>query len=106
MSAPVPVAVIIAAARKKYLTVFRKQQAVSPAQALTPESAGLKRTMIFRHLVRQGVIVATSANTFYLDEAREQEVQKLVKKRGLMVVSILIIVLLIIVAIAFAGEGA
>lgn len=88
-------AMAILAARNKYIRVFKNQHAVSPQGAITPENFGLKRRMIFKRLLRQGVISAATKNTFYLNESREQMLRKQSRKTALTVMALLILALLI-----------
>src|SRR6478672_2758853 len=93
MSASV-VPAIVAARMRHYRNAFRAAGATTPATAIRLADAGLRDSLIFHRLVREGILVPAGDGRYYLDELREATVQRN-KHR---ILAILVFVILILLA--------
>jgi hypothetical protein len=75
-------AAVVAKARREVISHFMQNNAVSPAAAVrwTPDRR-LKQRMLAR-FVRQGVLVETAADTYYLDVPAYDRWRRSVRKRA------------------------
>lgn len=62
---------IIAALRHRYIRIFREAGATHPGAAIYPADFGVRDSLVFRKLVRQGIFVETGNGRYYLNEERE-----------------------------------
>lgn len=91
MSATVAVMAIL----RRYVRIFRKAGATSPSTAIRPPEHGVRNSMLFQKLVRQGVLVKMGDDRYYLDETREAEMRNRRQKAVIIVLAILVIGLII-----------
>ncbi len=83
---------IVAAQFRKIVRSFQTREAYSSATARTVEELGIRHSLIFRRLVRKGVIIESGSEKYYLDKDRLEQYTKIRRK----------VVLLILLAIACA----
>lgn len=88
-------AIAIMAQRKKLIRRFKNAGATSIDTAINATDHGIRHSMIFQKLVRDGVIVNTNNNQFYLDEAAETELRKLRLRIIFMMLSVVAILFVI-----------
>jgi len=88
-------AAVILIQMRKIINGFRAANATSPVTAIVPSEHGIRRSIIFNRLVRDGVLVPVNEERFYLDEEREVEVQKRRRKTALFLVALIIIGILV-----------
>ncbi len=81
-------AIAILAQRKKLIRRFKNAGATSIDTAIDAQDHGIRRSLIFQKLVRDGVLINTNTNQFYLDESTEIELRKLRVRIILMVISV------------------
>ena len=93
-SAPI-IAARLARNRRKIFEAFRTSSATSPTNAKTLSEIGIKSSNLFRTQVRRKVIVQVENEKFYLDEAREREMDRLRHRIVASVISAMLIFLLI-----------
>jgi hypothetical protein len=91
---------IIAIRMRRYKEAFRAAGAISPATAIRPAEKGLRESLIFHKLVREGILVAAGNGRFYLDESRDAAVMR--TKRKIMAV-LVFIVLVVLISSAIAA---
>lgn len=98
MSAPTVILLLI----KRYIRIFREAGATNPANAIVPGKHGIRTSMVFKKLVRQGVLVQVgNEERYYLDEVQEA----MHRKRRLVLAGIVIAVVLAGLLIAyFSGQ--
>jgi O-antigen ligase len=92
---------IIALKMRRYKEAFRAAGAVTPATAMRPAEAGLRESVIFHKLVRQGVLVAAGNGRYYLDERRDATVRS--NKRKIVVALLAIILVLLAIGLIAAS---
>lgn len=68
--------IAIAAKTRKYRRVFKNANATSPETSILPEEYGIRKSLIFNKMVREGVLVALNKERYYLNERRDNEVRK------------------------------
>jgi len=85
---------IIAVKMRQYKEAFRTAGATAPHTAIRPADAGLRQSLIFNKLVRQGVLVAVDNDRFYLDETRDSAVTH---TRRMVLAGLVILILLILI---------
>lgn len=86
-------AIAIIAKRKKIIRQFRAANATVPERAIDPFILGLCHGFVFRKLVVRGILIETTRNLFYLDEAREQIYRESRRKMGLVMMAVILVVL-------------
>ncbi|MEO6490146.1 MAG: hypothetical protein ABIO04_09425 [Ferruginibacter sp.] len=84
-------AIALIAQRKKLINKFRNAGAVSIDTALDTSAYGIPHSIFFTKLVRDGILVNTSTNFFYLDELTVIELIKQRQKIILMMLSMTLI---------------
>ena len=92
------VPVIIIVKMRQYKEAFRTAGATTPHSAMRPADAGLRQSLIFDKLVRQGVLVGVGNDRFYLNETRNRAVTH-TRRKVLAVLIVIILIFLIISAI-------
>jgi hypothetical protein len=90
MSASV-VPAIVAARMRRYRNAFRAAGAITPATAIRLADTGLRESLIFQRLVREGILVPVGNGRYYLDEVREAAVQRM-RHRILAIVLLIVLV--------------
>ena len=95
-----PAIFAVMARQKKIISVFHKAGATNSVNAIFPEEHGIHQRIIFRKLVRDGIIVQAYQGRYYLDELREKNVGK--RRRD--IIGIILMVIAIIVLIAFLWQ--
>lgn len=83
---------------KRYIGIFRKAGATNPTRAINPSEHGIRKSLVFGKLVRQGVIVSVDDTLYYLDEEREAAHAK---RRHAIVTVVLVVIVVAIIAGAF-----
>lgn len=86
---------IIAIRMRRYKQAFRTAGATSPAAAIRPADCGLRETLVFHKLVREGILVQVGNGRYYLDETRDAAVMRIRQKLILALLCIIILILLI-----------
>ena len=95
-SAPI-IGARLARNRHKIFEAFRISSTTSPTNAKTLSEIGIKNSHLFRTQVRRKVIVQVENEKFYLDEAREREMDRLRHRIAAGVIITLLIFLLVMV---------
>jgi len=86
-------AIAIVAKRKRIIRQFRAANATVPERAIDPFILGLSQGLVFRKLVVRGILIETTRNLFYLDEAREQTYRESRRKMGLVMMAVILVAL-------------
>ena len=94
---------IIAARMRRYKEVFYAANALTPTTAIRLADKGLRESLVFHKLVRQGILVAVGDGRFYLDEERDEAVMH--SKRKFLAVLVIISLGLLIIGIISAWKG-
>jgi hypothetical protein len=92
MVSPNATGAIVAAKFRKIVRSFQTREAYSSSTARTIEELGVRHSLIFRRLVRKGVIVESGSGKYYLDKDRLEQYTQIRRK----------IVFFILLAIALA----
>lgn len=79
------------AQRKKLIRKFKSAGATTIDNAIDTGKYGIRHSLIFNKLVKDGVLINTYSNFFYLDEATEVDLQSQRIKIILMIISVLAI---------------
>ena len=74
---------------KKIIRAFHEAGATSPARSIIPAEHGMRHSLVFQKLVRQGVLVPVNEERYYLDEAVAARQQS----RRQMIVRIILLVM-------------
>ena len=82
-------AIAIVAKVNKYKRSFRKLGATTPAKAIVPEAHGIRKSIIFSKLVRDGILKAVSKDRYYLDDVQDAAIRK--KRQSLILVILCIV---------------
>ena len=75
----------------RYIRIFRAAGATNPSNAIIPAAHGIRNSLIFKRLIRKGVLVAASDNKYYLNQEKEVFYRK---HRQKIVVVLLVLILL------------
>ena len=94
---------VVAAKRNKIIRQFLSKGAVSYKESRTLEQLGLKKSLIFNRLIRQGIIVEVTFDRYFIDLEKYDEEER--ERRRLVTVLLVLIALGIIVAIAYSFWG-
>ena len=70
------VTTIILAQINKYIRIFRQANATSPSRAIIPWEYGIRNSLVFQKLVRQGIFVPVNEERYYMDEIKEAAYRK------------------------------
>jgi hypothetical protein len=82
--------ILVVAWRLRMLVrAFKALGALSPDSAVPATSLNVRRGAIFRRLIRRGVIIESSGDRYYLDQARYQTWRSTRRKRALISLSAL-----------------
>ncbi len=102
MMTPVVYAPPVAAAlRKRYIKIFKKEDALAADKAINPDMHGIRRNGTFKNLLKQGVLVEVTPDAFYLDIERDTAVRSRRRKTGIIVLAAMIIILSLITIFIF-----
>ena len=93
-------AAVIARRRRKILRAFRDAGALSAETATTRDELGLRRSVVFRRLVRTGVLVDAGSGRYYLDEEAAARAHHLRVLRVQLMMAVVAVVLLLILVTA------
>lgn len=52
------VPIVIMALTNKYIRIFKDADAITPHSAILPQEYGIRQNLVFKKLVRQGILVA------------------------------------------------
>jgi uncharacterized membrane protein YidH (DUF202 family) len=91
----------VAAQRRKILRKFRDHRALSAESARSTAYLGLRQSLLFRRLVRSGVLVACGGARFYLDEEAAERDQF---RRSQLALWILAAVMAAVIAVLILGR--
>lgn len=91
---------IVAIRIRRYKNAFRAAGATSPATAIRPAETGLRESLVFHKLVREGILVAVGNGRFYLDEARDEA---LMHQKRKIIIALLFIILVLLISSAIAA---
>lgn len=86
--------IIVAKKRRKIIKAFREAGATSKENGKTLKSLGIRNSVILKIMKLKGVLVETGEEGLYLDEVREEIVNR---HRKFIVAAVLIILALIII---------
>ena len=89
-------AAAIARKRRKILETFQEAGALSAEDAKSHEELGLRRSVIFRRLVRTGVLVDCGGELYYLDEEAAARAHHMRVLRVQLIMAVLVVVLFLI----------
>ncbi len=90
------------AERRRYLRIFKKQNALSLESAIDPELYKLKKGIIFKNLVKQKILLqVANNNTYFLDENRERQIRKKAQKVAIIIMTIVAAFALISLAVIY-----
>ena len=95
MIAPNAGGAIVAAQYKKIVRSMQTHEAFSASTAKTPEELGVRYGLIFRRLVRKGVIIETGSGKYYFDRNRYEQYNQMRRKFALLVLLAIATALLI-----------
>jgi hypothetical protein len=70
---------------------FQNLNAVAPESAVSHEELNVRRAVIFRRLVHQGVIGTVGEDRYYLDTDRYQEWRAARRRRALIALALIVI---------------
>lgn len=89
--------ILIAAKTKKYKRLFRKAGATSPSTAIIPEQHGIRKTLVFSKMVRDGILIQVN-DGYYLDEFKnDSTVSRRMQAVFYLIIGLLIILILVLV---------
>jgi len=91
---------IIVAKTRRILRKFEDADATSPGNTRTLEELGLRHSLIFRKLLRQGVFVEASPRRYYLN--RENLVEYNERRRIRKTIAFAVLALLVIMGIIYS----
>ncbi len=86
---------IMASQSRKIVRSFQTREAYSSATARTIEELGIRHSLIFRRLVRKGVIVESGSGKYYLDKDRLEQYTQIRRKIGFFILLAIVLALLI-----------
>lgn len=84
---------------KRMLKVFKDRGATSPKKAINPSDLIDFKRFTFNRLVKKGILKEAYPGLYYIDEGRENEVQKMEMTVLAVILVLLVTGLIIIVAI-------
>jgi hypothetical protein len=93
-------AAIVMAVRNRYIRRFRQAGATTPGHSVEPGSIDVPESLLFKKMVRDGVLVRTGNDSYYLDEQREA----VLRKKRLTWLSLLLLAILVILLLATVSE--
>jgi hypothetical protein len=85
---------VVAAQRKKILRAFEQHDATDPERARTPDEVGCRDSLVFRSLVRRGVLREAGGGRYYLDLESASRLRA--RQRAMALIAVLAIVTLVI----------
>ena len=83
------VATVIHMKMNRYIRIFRTAGAIDPSHAINPVEHGVRKSLIFIRLVRQGIIISVNDDLYYLDEEKESAH----RRRKQMIVAIVLLLI-------------
>ena len=86
---------IVAAQFRKIVRSFQTREAFSSSSARTKEELGVRHNLIFRRLVRKGVIIESGPGKYYLDRNRLEQYLQLRRKILLFILLAMVLAILI-----------
>ena len=95
---PALVAILILVRIRKIIEKFKSTNTKSPGASKTLDVLNIKRSFIFKRLLKRGVLIETNYNRFYLDE--ENLITYNNRRRRIMIAVVLVMIILILVEIA------
>ncbi|RYF86048.1 MAG: hypothetical protein EON98_04840 [Chitinophagaceae bacterium] len=87
-------AAVIVAVRNRYIRTFRKVGAVDEVTAIVPSEHGIRESLIFKGLVRRGIIMNAGGDRYFLNEVVEAADRK--RRQTIVLVLFILIFLLLI----------
>ncbi len=89
----------IAVKRKKILAKFRDLGALSPDSAKSSQDLGFRRSLLFRRMVRTGVLVDCGDGRYYLDETTQERDQHRRRRRAAWLVAVAIVAMVVVLVV-------
>ena len=83
---------------RRIVHAFREANATAPARAIVPSAYNIRQDFAFRRLVQRGVLIAVTAQRYYLNEQAETRYRKQ-RQTAVLVVAVLLVVILIIIGL-------
>lgn len=93
------VPIVIIAQTKKYIRIFKDADAITPHSAILPREHGIRNNLVFKKLVRQGILVEVGNERYYLDLVKELEIKK--QRHTMIMIFLGIILILMIITLFF-----
>lgn len=90
--------------RKRLIRRFREAGAVSPENAVVPESVHARQSWVFRQMADAGVFLATTDGRYFLDEQAAAEFMHQKRMRGLVFAAVVLSFLLVLWAFGMIGR--
>jgi predicted transcriptional regulator len=85
----------VAAQFRKIVRLFQTHEAYSSSTARTTEELGVRHNLIFRRLVRKGVIIESGSGKYYLYKDRLEQYTQMRRKIALFILLAIALALLI-----------
>lgn len=86
---------VVLAQMNRCIRIFRQANAINPFTAIIPAEHGIRTSLIFQKLVRQGIIIPVGKERYYLNEQKEAEYRKRRQSIALVLVTLIIIGLIL-----------
>ena len=81
---------MIIAKEHKYTRALRKFEATSAAKSVDLKEYGIKKSLAFNKLLREGIIIETFNNRYYLDVIKEEEQRR---RRQTIIIMLLVFII-------------
>lgn len=98
---------MIIARQNKYIRTLKQLEATSARKSINLEEYGIRKSLIFNKLMREGIIIQTYHNRYYLDVAKEEEQRQ--RRRSIIIMLLILIISSIIISLItidyFTGGG-
>lgn len=92
---PAMIVAIIVVRTKKIINQFKQTGTTSPQNAKTIGELGIRGNLIFRKLVRRGVLKEAAPERFYLSEENLDDYLRTRRLRAFLVLAILLVLIII-----------
>jgi len=94
---------VVAAQRKKIVRQFISTGATSYKESRTLKELGLRNSLIFKKLIRQGIIVEATFDRYFIDLEKYEEEER--ERRRLVTILLVLIALGFVVALVYRVLG-
>ena len=81
---------IMIAKHNKYIRILKKLEATSAGKSINLEEYGLRKSLILNKLLKEGIVIQTFHNKYYLDVVKEEEQRR---RRQLIIIMLLIFII-------------